>query len=136
MSKVYKTKNYSGADNLSKYIEDVRDKPFEWGVHDCAHFTLGAVEAQTGIKYEPPKYSNAREAFACFVEQSMISWFDERFTRCPHIPPVGSIVITRCSEAITQRTGIVVSDKAAFVSPTGLVFIKLNPDKDVYWSLR
>ena len=133
MSKACKTKNYSGAANLNEYLALARDKPFEWGVHDCAHFTLGAVEVQTGARYEPPKYSSAAQAFSCFVKQSMSDWFDERFERCVHVPPVGSIAVVKCDDAITQRAGIVVSDKAAFVSPSGLVFAKLRPETDLYW---
>jgi hypothetical protein len=136
LSKACKTKNSSGAANLNEYLASVRDKPFEWGTHDCAHFTLGAVEAQTGVWHEPPKYSNARSAFACFVAQSMAEWFDERFTRCAHVPPVGSIVVVKCEDAITERAGVVVSDKAAFVSPIGLVFAKLRPETDLYWIVK
>jgi hypothetical protein len=136
LSKACKTKNSSGAASLNDYLASVRDKPFEWGVHDCAHFTLGAVEAQTGVRHDPPEYSNARGAFACFVKQRMSDWFDERFERCAHVPPVGSIVVIKCDDAITQRAGVVVSDKAAFVSPSGLVFAKLRPETDLYWIVK
>ncbi len=30
------------------YIEAVRDRPFEWGRHDCCCFAAGAVQAMTG----------------------------------------------------------------------------------------
>ena len=33
---------------LDKYLSDVRFKPFQYGVFDCATFTCGAVEAITG----------------------------------------------------------------------------------------
>jgi hypothetical protein len=33
---------------LMAYLEAVRDRPFEWGAHDCCRFAAGAVEAMTG----------------------------------------------------------------------------------------
>ena len=130
-----KSAKSSGAATLNDYLARVRSKHFEWGVHDCAHFTLGGVEAQTGVWHEPPAYTNAREAFACFRKQSMSEWFDQRFERCPHVPPVGSIVVVRCDDAIIERAGLVVSDKAAFVSSSGLIFRKLQPAADKYWTV-
>ena len=35
--------------NLSDYIESVRDVPFEYGKHDCCCFISGSIEAMTGI---------------------------------------------------------------------------------------
>ena len=34
--------------SLSQYIDECRDKPFEYGVHDCCMFASGAVLAMTG----------------------------------------------------------------------------------------
>lgn len=34
---------------LSDYIESVRDKPFEYGTHDCCCFISGAIESMTGV---------------------------------------------------------------------------------------
>lgn len=36
---------------LSAYVHSIAGKPFQWGVHDCALFTAGAVEAMTGHDY-------------------------------------------------------------------------------------
>ena len=33
---------------LNKYLDSVYDKPFEWGSHDCCHFSAACVEAMTG----------------------------------------------------------------------------------------
>lgn len=33
---------------LAAYLEEVRDRPFAYGSHDCALFVAGAVEAMTG----------------------------------------------------------------------------------------
>lgn len=36
-------------DRLDAAIEEARRRPFEWGVHDCALFAAGIVEALTGF---------------------------------------------------------------------------------------
>lgn len=38
-------------DALQQYIESRRRMRFEWGVHDCASFAAGAVDAQCGTDY-------------------------------------------------------------------------------------
>lgn len=127
--------NCSGAASLNEYLARVRDKPFEWGVHDCVQFARKAAEAQTGAQFPLPEYSGLRGALALFKRICLVSELDKRFQRCAHVPPVGSIVAAQDTEreAIGYRLGVVVSDKAAFVSPIGLVFVKLWPETDMYW---
>jgi len=138
LSKLSKTENCSGADSLNSYLESVRNKPFEWGVHDCLHFAIGAAEAQTGAEFPLPKYEGIKGAIALCKRLCLVSELDKRFARCGHVPPVGSIVAVRDTEreAIGYRLGVVVSDKAAFVSPKGLVFAKLRPETDLYWIVK
>lgn len=138
MSRPYSSESSFGAERrqrLIEYLSKVSKTPFQWGVHDCAHFALGAVYAQTGQWHDPPYYTNAREAFECFCRQSISEWFDERFPRCDCVPPVGSIVVSPSDDAIIERAGVVVSDKAAFVCSAGLVFDRLSPGVDKYWRL-
>lgn len=130
-----KTAKYSGAARLADYIEQVRFKPFEWGVHDCLHFPLRAVEVQTGEWHEPPVYASPKEALRHAKTIDIVAEFDARFTRCPHVPPKGSLVVTPVEEGLRWRGGVVVGDRAAYVSPTGLVFARLQPDKELYWTL-
>lgn len=50
---------------LALYIDRVRDQPFEWGQHDCAHFAAGAVKAITGVDLMEGwrgQYTDARSA--------------------------------------------------------------------------
>lgn len=35
--------------SLGAYIEAARDRPFEWGQHDCILFAAAAVEAMAGV---------------------------------------------------------------------------------------
>jgi len=41
-------------EELSAYLDRVRDKPFKWGEHDCCIFTGACVEAMTGVDYLAP----------------------------------------------------------------------------------
>lgn len=120
---------------LSDYLESVRSRPFEWGVHDCLHFPLRAVEAQTGVWHAPPVYASPKEALRHARNIDIVAEFDARFTRCAHVPPLGSLVVTPTGDGLRWRGGVVVSDRAAFVSPSGLVFARLRPDTDLYWTV-
>jgi hypothetical protein len=60
-------------DRLNQYIAEHQGKLFRLGVFDCCKFTLGAVEAMTGMDYLP-EYSGPREAVALLEEKPL----DER----------------------------------------------------------
>lgn len=38
-------------ENLLNYLDEVKDKPHQWGHHDCCLFAAGAVKAMTGHDY-------------------------------------------------------------------------------------
>jgi len=130
-----KTEKSSGAARLTEYLEEGRHRPFEWGVHDCLHFSLRAVEAQTGVWHSPPTYTSPKEALRQVRHMDVVAEFDARFSRCPHVPPLGSLVVTPTDDGLRWRAGVVVSDRAAFVSPSGLVFARLRPDIELYWTV-
>lgn len=37
--------------NLQQYLDTVRNRPYEWGVHDCAMFAANAVDNMRGTSY-------------------------------------------------------------------------------------
>ena len=135
MSKPCKIERYSGAANLAEYIEAARDTPFEWGSHDCLHFAIGAASMQTGRRYPLPRYSTACGAARLAQRLRLLEHLDRTFWRCPHVPPPGSLVAVKEDGPTGYRLGVVVSDKAAFVSPNGLAFARLQPSTDLYWTL-
>jgi hypothetical protein len=123
--------------DLHAYLAQVRHRPFEWGVHDCVIFARDAVAAYTGQVHALPVYANIREAVVAARTLNIVEELDRRFVRCRHVPPVGSLVAVADPDApgIGHRLGVVVSDKAAFVSPSGLTFARLRPDTDLYWTV-
>jgi hypothetical protein len=42
------TRHEGWVNSLYEYIRSCKDKPFEYGVLDCARFTCGCIEAETG----------------------------------------------------------------------------------------
>lgn len=136
MSRPCKTGKSSGADSLREYIEAARHKPFVWGEHDCLHFAIGAATVQTGISYTLPYYCTEYGAARRARSMDLIAELDRTFWRCPHVPPPGSLVAIREDGPSGWRLGVVISDKAAFVSPNGLVFDRLRPETDLYWVVK
>lgn len=130
-----KTEKSSGAARLDEYLESVRALPFVWGEHDCLHFPLRAAEAQTGVWHEPPTYTSTREALHHARALDIVAEFDARFVRCAHVPPKGSLVLTPSTGGIKWRGGVVVSHRAAYVSPSGLIFASLQPSVELYWKV-
>ena len=135
MSKPSKTATCSGVESLIDYIEAARDRPFAWGSHDCLHFAIGAMSAQTGKTYPLPDYGCPTGALRLARRRDFLKELDQHFRRCDHVPPPGSLVAVKEDGPTGHRLGVVVSDRAAYVSPNGLVFARLQPDTDLYWTL-
>jgi len=136
LSKPCRTEKSSGADSLHEYIEAARHKPFAWGSHDCLRFAIGAVTVQTGREYPLPWYATPYGAARMARKVNLLKRLDKAFWRCPHVPPPGSLVAVQEDGPAGYRLGVVISDKAAFVSPSGLIFDRLHPETDLYWVVK
>lgn len=93
------------------------------------------MSAQTGRAYPLPSYRSPAGALRAARRTDLIAELDRHFRRCAHVPPPGALVAVREDGPTGYRLGVVVSDKAAYVSPNGLVFARLQPDTDLYWTL-
>ena len=127
MSRRFRTETFSGAGGLHEYLASVRDKPFRLGRHDCARLAAGAVAAQTGWIIAVPRRRGPVD---------LVTEVDRLLPRCAHVPPPGGIVASPDGPPFGWRLGVVVSDRAAFVGRDGLVFHRLRPDAEIYWSVR
>lgn len=56
---------------LAEYVRARHDMPFEWGVHDCAHFAAGAVAAITDEYPQFPRYKTAHAALKLIAQKPL-----------------------------------------------------------------
>lgn len=56
---------------LAEYIRSRQTMPFEWGVHDCAHFAAGAVAVLTGEYPDFPRYKTERAALKLIAQKPL-----------------------------------------------------------------
>jgi hypothetical protein len=56
---------------LAEYIRERQEKPFEYGVHDCAHFAAGAVQAITEEYPKFPNYKTEHAALTLIAKKSL-----------------------------------------------------------------
>lgn len=123
--------------SLNEYIKSVRDKPFEWGVHDCLIFSNTAFRAYHGWGYaddwlgryvkdgNPLLPSQMRVEFGAIDFDEAVG---ERLQPITHVPPKGALVATKKAErwAVGYALGISVGIKAAFLSRQGVVYFPLD----------
>jgi hypothetical protein len=131
---------------LAGYLDAVRDKPFEWGIHDCMIFTNACVKAQTGSGFADDWASGYKTIRQCLVHhiiklrevgaRDIVEAIDKRLPRSAYkFAPRGSIVAMPAPESFTgYALGVVVSHRAAFVGPDGLSFVTLSGD-DIAWEV-
>jgi len=131
---------------LSKYLESVRSKPFEWGVHDCMIFANACVKAQTGAGFADDWASGYSTIRQCLVHhiiklrevgaRDIVAAIDTRLKRSTsRFAPRGSIVALPAPESFTgYGLGVVVSHRAAFVGLGGLSFMTLSGN-NIAWEV-
>lgn len=75
--------------DLAEYLAEVRDRPLEWGAHDCGLFFAGACKVMTGFDPGEPfrgKYTTemgAAKALKRFGTGSLESTLDDLFQEVP-----------------------------------------------------
>lgn len=107
---------------LATYLRACHDRPFAWGVHDCAQFAAGAVEVQTGRRPTLPRYRSAAGAARLLRERAL----RERATDAlgPEIPPAraqrGDLVLAAGADG--AALGVCMGEVSWFPGkPSGLV---------------
>lgn len=131
--------------NLMRYIDGCRDKPFEWGVFDCTVFVRGACEAQLGVDPfvgQVPEYKTlkgAKGSYSRLVARDVVYQTILNRVLEPHegvLPPRGSVVARRgvsgAGEVLGAALGVVVSRHVAFVGENGLEFYLSDPNDEAW----
>jgi hypothetical protein len=124
-------------ERLNAYLKDVRDKPFEWGVHDCLTFTNNAFHAMYGEGWADDwldrymidgRAMRRRELMQEFKRNDFVKAVDEKLTRINHVPPLGALVTTKQCQRwlIGVAMGISTGTKAVFLSKQGVLYLTLD----------
>ena len=142
-------KRHTWEKDLELYIEEVRNKPFNWGMHDCVVFANQIIKVQTGKGFFDdfiPDYDTAIKANRTYrtmlVEMKVASIkeaIDTKLTRfLGMIPPKGSIVCAtekqRIEYGIGYKLGVAIDHRAGFITEQGLQFEKIKSG-DVFWTV-
>lgn len=121
------------------YIEN-KDKPFEWGVSDCSHFSAQWVKLFTGkdIEKDMPTYSSEVEAMQVLSDlgySTQEDSLDHYFNRIGKSQLMrGDIVGHYFNDAKYMAIGVYSGESSMFKSPHGVL---LQPykfiDKNLCW---
>lgn len=117
-------------ERLNAAIEAVRDRPFEWGRHDCCLFAADIVLAMTGCDHAADyrgTYKTAHGAKRALIKRGYASIeqaLDELFVRVDcRLAQRGDLVVT---ESDGLAVGIHLGSGLAFVSEKGLEFLPVS----------
>jgi hypothetical protein len=124
---------------LNAAIDAARDRPFEWGTHDCALFAFNIVRDLTGIDYASAyrgNYHTAQGAARALRKQGKgtlrATVGGVLGTEVP--PPTarrGDLLLW-CQPKRGDTIGVCIDDRGAFVGPAGLVFVPVK-DCEAAW---
>jgi len=122
---------------LAAYLEPLRLRAFEWGVHDCCTFAAGAVAAMTDVDPMPEfrdRYSTAQgsaRALKRFGRGTLAATLDAKFEAVPaSLAQRGDIVMSDgllgiCWGAVLfavgregEREGLVRIDRRSWIEPS------------------
>ena len=135
--------------DLELYIEEIRNEPFNWGLHDCVVFANQVVKVQTGKGFlddHLPEYDTALKANRTYQSiltamkvDSLKEAIDTKLRRfIGLIPPKGSIVCKehkqRMEYGIGYNLGVAIDNRAGFLSEKGLEFKKIKSG-DIFWTV-
>lgn len=124
-------------ESLNAYLMAVKDKPFEWGKHDCLTFTNNAYREMYGVGWaddwlgrymKGAQLLRAKELKAEFGFNSFLPAVDQKLKRIDHVPPLGALVTTKEAQRwiIGVAMGICTGTKAVFLSKQGLLHLPLD----------
>lgn len=118
---------------LAAIIEQHRDTPFAWGVHDCCLWSATAAQAQTGTDLAARwrgTYSSRSEARALIARD-----FGGEIENIPancglSEVPVPSAkrgyIVSAHFKGYGVSLGVCIGSRAAFAGKTGLVFVPME----------
>jgi len=126
-------------ESLNAYLKSVKDKPFEWGKHDCLTFTNNAYRQMYGIGWADDWLGKYMKDAQLLRRKDLEKEFGFKVKQLPEkiscklnpinsVPPLGALVTTKKSNTwiIGVAMGICTGTKAVFLSKEGLLHLPLN----------
>ena len=124
-------------ESLNTYLEQVRDKAFVWGKHDCLTFSNNAFHAMYGRGWADDwlgrymvhnRPMRKKELIKEFGRRDFYGAIDERLACVGHVPPLGALVATKEKQRwiIGAALGVCTGNKAVFLSKSGLLALPLQ----------
>tara|TARA_A100001037_G_scaffold256950_1_gene243312 strand:+ start:336 stop:734 length:399 start_codon:yes stop_codon:yes gene_type:complete len=130
------------------YVDDCRDKPFDWNGFECLSFANGAAKVMTGKGFADDwvsEYKCACTAAKTYKaklkaanRQSIIEGIDDRLKRSTGKLPMRGDIVARKDKSmkvIGVSLGVSISDLVAFVSRNGIVFDQSRKG-DIFWVVQ
>jgi hypothetical protein len=122
---------------LNNYLAMIKNKPFQWGVHDCLTFTNDCFREMHGegwaddwlgrymINNRPMRRTELIKEFKSINFNHAV---DQKLERVEGVPPLGALVTTRHSQRwITGvAMGICTGTKGAFLTKNGVLYLPLD----------
>lgn len=115
-------------ERLNNKLQELKDKPFEWGTHDCCLFAANIALELTGVDYADifrGRYTTAVGAMLLLKPYPGVEGYVT--SRLGESIPVG---MAQRGDVVTIETkhgvalGVCDGLLSAFVSPSGLIWVK------------
>lgn len=121
-------------ESLNDYLKSVKDRPFEWGKHDCLTFTNDAFKLMYGTGWADDwlgrymidgKPMRKQQLIKEFRTSNFDSAVDKKLKRIDYIPPLGALVTTKKAQRWVTGVamGLSTGSKAVFLSKEGLIYL-------------
>jgi hypothetical protein len=123
-------------DRLRAVVENYRNTPFEWTVHDCVLFAARCVDAQIGTRFEHHirrdyTYTNAISALRVVIEAGGWEKIIGRYLG-PSVTPsqieFGDVVLGHSTVPFERTTLVGICDEEMFMVPdtNGLYWLPMS----------
>jgi len=132
-AKVVLTRHDNWRADLHKTIEQLRDKPFDWGTHDCAHFAAACIESMTGedlMQQWHGRYNSKKEAAFMLKQNRFIKTLEGAVKQqlgqpmLPMFAQVGDLLLVR---VVTGKALAICTGKTAVAAgPDGVATIPMR----------
>lgn len=124
---------------LDLYINDNRDKPFDWSSHNCLTFVDGFHKGKIDPEWIEG-FDNPKDALRLYrklkglgEEEDILEAFDNIFEPRETLHPrEGWIIFRSGGSVLCGSFGLVYRNSGTFVGERGLEFTPLQPN-DLYW---